>query len=307
MIYLYSAFGLCIKSEIELRELMPEPDANKIVDLHIRKANVIPELKALGEVPPSMDFENPDGVFMIWPGAAAIRIKDLSNIYIQGYPGVSERYMAFPLLGPVMGWILHQRGSLVLHSSAVRLDGHSIAFLGDKRAGKSTTAAAFIKNGADLITDDLLVINMKNSQQPMIQPSFAQIKLNEDASHRVDIPDSDALPLVIPNFPKRQYRLKSMVTQDVPCGAFFIIRREGETPKIEWADAGSGFQHLMRYSYNVRFYTAPISTQKRERHFKQCVELANSSKIGILSIPQGINELEETVQVVRKAMVDIQS
>jgi len=201
---------------------------------------------ALGEVPPSMDFENPDGVFMIWPGAAAIRIKDLSNIYIQGYPGVS-------------------------------------------------------------ITDDLLVINMKNSQQPMIQPSFAQIKLNEDASHRVDIPDSDALPLVIPNFPKRQYRLKSMVTQDVPCGAFFIIRREGETPKIEWADAGSGFQHLMRYSYNVRFYTAPISTQKRERHFKQCVELANSSKIGILSIPQGINELEETVQVVRKAMVDIQS
>lgn len=305
MTYRYRAFGLCLESAFKMAELSLEADDNREADIHIHSVDLGLEMKAMGEAPPYMNFEDPERVLMVWPGCAAAEICKNSHVNIQEYPGNPETYMAFPILGPIMGWVLFQRGLAVLHSSAISIDDCAIAFMGDKGAGKSTTAAAFLQAGADLITDDLLVIDMSSDELPMIQPSFAQLKLEDAAAHRMQIPDAKVLPLVMSGVTKRQHRLATMMKSPAPCDAFFVIHRKGTEPSIEWVEPGEGFQHLVRYSYNVRFHSAPVSMQARARNFKDCVKLANTSKVGILSIPHDLLDLDNTVDYVRQVMAKL--
>lgn len=300
MIHRYNAFGLCIQSDIKLDELSVEPDSTRLVDVFIRDVDLGYDLKALGEERPSVDFLNSDGVLMVWPGAAAIQFKKDNEILVQMYPSVPSNYMAFPLLGPAMGWLLHQRGALVLHSSAVRIDDISIAFMGDKRAGKSTTATAFLNQGAKLITDDLLVIDKDSFSNPIIHPSFAQVKLNDKSSLSINVADSKMMPLIMPGFDKRQYRLETMMKQATSPDYFFVIERTEEGPGVRWLESGEGFPQLLRYSYFVRFSTAPSNFQHHARHFQNCVNLEKHTSIGVLSVPIGEKRLDSTVRFMRE-------
>ena len=191
----YRAFGLTLGSDVRLDELAAQTDDSAPIDLRIVLTDLGETIPPLGHCP-RYEFEMPDGVEMMWPGAASVRIKDPSLVHIQPFEGIPETYLAFPLLGPVMGWMLHMRGLFVLHASAVRYDRRSVAFLGDKTAGKSTTASAFLKRDWKLITDDLLAIDCDGEGRPQMQPAFAQVKLNADAPN-ADIPEAAMLPLVM--------------------------------------------------------------------------------------------------------------
>ncbi|MBI4866025.1 MAG: hypothetical protein HY816_03650 [Candidatus Wallbacteria bacterium] len=63
------------------------------------------------------------------------------------------------LVGLVLGYLLHLRGVLCLHGSVLARNGRAIGILGDSGAGKSTVATALIRNGATLVSDDLLAVS----------------------------------------------------------------------------------------------------------------------------------------------------
>lgn len=296
----YRAFGLTIGSDVQLDELAPQPDDQAPVDLRIARSHFGETIPPLGN-PGRYDFNSAQGVEMMWPGAASVRIKNPSLVEIQPFDDVPERFLAFPLLGPVMGWMLHMRGLFVLHASAVHLAGRSVAFLGDKRAGKSTTASAFLQHGWELQTDDLLAINVPDAGPPQIQPAFAQIKLNADTP-ALDLPAATMLPLVMEGFEKRQYRLPHLPQVAIPAGCIFVLERGGDEPAIEWLSAGDAIAPLFRYSYNVRFQGAPPEQQDRARQFRQAARLADTTRIGKLRIPHARDRLGETVRLVEDAI-----
>lgn len=296
----YRAFGLTIGSDVQLDELAPQPDNLAPVDLRIARTNFGEAIPPFGN-PVRYDYNAPEGVEMMWPGAASVRIRSPSLVEIQPYDDVPERYLAFPLLGPVMGWMLHMRGLFVLHASAVHQDGRSVAFLGDKRAGKSTTASTFLQHGWELQTDDLLAVDVPDTGPPQIQPAFAQIKLNADTPP-VDLPSAKVLPLVMEGFEKRQYRLPHLPQVAIPAGCIFVLERGGSEPAIEWLSAVDAIAPLFRYSYNVRFEGAPPELQDRARLFRKAARLADTTKIGRLRIPHARDRLGETVRLVEDAI-----
>ena len=93
----------------------------------------------------------------------------------------------------------------MLHASAVNVNGCGVVFLGDKLAGKSTTAAAFVAAGHGLLTDDILAIDFDAPGGPMIRPGFSQLKLDEQASVGVLGEHGTAIPSVLPGLPKRRH------------------------------------------------------------------------------------------------------
>ena len=85
------------------------------------------------------------------------------------------------LLGPALALLLHQRGFLVLHASAVSLDGGVVAFLGHSGHGKSTTAATLHARGAAIVADDVVAVDLGAPGGPAALPGFPLLKLWPDA------------------------------------------------------------------------------------------------------------------------------
>lgn len=62
------------------------------------------------------------------------------------------------LLGAVLSFALIRQGIEPLHATVVAVDGVAVALMGDCGYGKSSLAAAFLREGHRLVTDDLLVL-----------------------------------------------------------------------------------------------------------------------------------------------------
>ncbi|UUL82381.1 phosphoenolpyruvate carboxykinase (ATP) [Sphingomonas qomolangmaensis] len=297
----YRAFGLLIESDFLLPELSIADSRDGPCDLRIVRADIgreIPEPNAQ----PVFDYEDPSGTVMIWPQVAGFRFRAPDLIEVEPAPNAKSELLAFPLLGPVMGWFLHLRGRMVLHASAVVWRGLAFGFLGDKLAGKSTTAAAFLRDGAQLLTDDLLVFAMDDPAVPLVQPAFAQLKLGDDSAAAVTIAGAKALPLVMDGFAKRQHRLHRLAAAPAACDALFILERGDGPAVIEWLDQKDAFLGLMRFGYNVRFANAPIAMQNRQRNFEQCVALARSLRFGVLRVPADLTRLDEVLEAVAESL-----
>ena len=142
--YYYSAFGMTIGSAFEIPELIPLKKSKPDVIIHE------------GEVPESLD--NPMKVgrrLQIKPGHFLYRQDDVAGyhvmngnrIVVQPSVHVQEKEVRLYLLGSVFGALVHQRGGLPFHASAIEVNGRCVLFCGQSRAGKSTTANAFVKRG----------------------------------------------------------------------------------------------------------------------------------------------------------------
>ncbi|MBT8216517.1 MAG: hypothetical protein KJO17_06695, partial [Acidimicrobiia bacterium] len=78
-------------------------------------------------------------------GTARFLISDGRRVVVEGSPGVPDSRIRLFLLGSVFGAILHQRGLLPLHGSAVEVGDRCMIFVGVAGSGKSTVAAALAK------------------------------------------------------------------------------------------------------------------------------------------------------------------
>lgn len=296
--YRYRAFGMRIASEWPLAELsVDDTVGGPVADLTIRLAEIRKPFPQADQAP-DFDYDSASGTTMVWPFVGAFRICNPGLLEIQPAPGSNPDYVAFPLLGPVMGWLLHQRGNIVLHGSALTWRGKAIGFLGDKMAGKSTTAAKFLSDNGSLLSDDLLVFDCSGTGQPRVQPAFAQLKLSDDAAAAITLSDSQALPLIMTGFPKRQHRLELLAPSPVRFDALFVLQRTSGDCSVGWMTQSQALTSLLRFSYNVRFANAPVGLQHRRRHFEQCALMARTIPVGVLSVPDTLERLDEVTEFV---------
>jgi len=80
------------------------------------------------------------------------------------HPSEAQLELYARALGPKL---LFQRGVTVLHASACSTDQGLIAFAGMSGAGKTTTARAFATMGAQLVSEDLLVL-LPDAKEPRV-------------------------------------------------------------------------------------------------------------------------------------------
>lgn len=303
-LHAYCAFGLIFRSEValpELTEVSLDPDTAYDVDIVLNSAG-----RSLPDLDDGLifDLHQEGDHYMAWPDVAAFRIRGTTRIEVQPYPNAPLAYLAFPLLGPVLGFLLHLRGQLVLHGSGVDVNGRAALFVGDKMAGKSTTAAAFIKNGHSLLTDDLLAIDLSNPNAPKVLPAFSQLKLSDEASDAIALPDAEKLPLVFEGFAKHQHRLAgSFSHQDVPVGHIYVLNRipdADSAPKLNAVRGVAALQAIARFAYVGRFGRAAFPEGAQASHLQRCAILASKCKVWQLDVPASLERIDEVVSLVRR-------
>jgi hypothetical protein len=141
------------------------------------------------------------------------------------------------LLGPVLGLLLRLRGITCLHASAVVLSGQAVAFVGAEGAGKSTTAAAFAREGHAVLSDDVVALEERDSGF-LVMPAYPQVCLWPDSVASL-YGSADALPHFSTGWEKHRLTLGSGRAQfenrPVPLGAIYFLgeRRAEAAPAVE--------------------------------------------------------------------------
>jgi hypothetical protein len=290
--HFYKAYGLTIASQIELPEL--EPSAPASVDVLITVGPIdLP--KPSPETGIAFRFE-PSQQYLAWQTVGAFLITDACRIEVEPAPGVDDALLAFPLLGPVMALLLHQRGLLILHASAIAVGGKSAVFMGDKGAGKSTTASAMIRAGHRLLTDDVVALDL--AEQPMIVPGFPQLKLAADAAAAFPIRQAEIRPQVHAAIDKMQHRLHGGFSGDaVPATRIYILER-GDKAAITPLPGVSALPAIIKFSYVTRFGRPALVGDFATTHLRQCAALASQIGVCRLEVPTGLDRIAEAVALI---------
>ena len=292
----YQAYGLTIASEINLPELVSVEPATADVLITVGPIDLP---KSSSDAATDFRFE-PDRQYLAWHAVGAFLITDGCRIDVEPAPGVDDMLIAFPLLGPVMALLLHRRGLLVLHASAIAVAGTSAIFMGDKGAGKSTTASAMIRAGHELLTDDVVAVDMTNPNKPMIVPGFPQIKLAADAAAAISLGEAEVRPQVHPAIDKMQHRLNGAFSGGtVPATRIYILER-GERAEISPLPGIAALPAIIKFSYVTRFGRAALPSDFAAMHLRQCARLADHVGVCRLEVPTGLDRIGEAVGLIER-------
>jgi hypothetical protein len=94
----------------------------------------------------------------------AVLDREARRIAIHASPEASREAVAVIVTGGVLAHAVASERRLLLHASAVELDGRVLAIGGASGAGKSTLAAAACAAGASLVADDALRCDSRDGQ-----------------------------------------------------------------------------------------------------------------------------------------------
>ena len=292
----YTAFGLCIHSSLSLPELAATRAAPDVI-LGLDNIDRTPPARAIvGKGWWATDQE----VCLYYDQLGAVLVRDGREMLVDAAPGLQEQALRGLILGAALAVLLHQRGLLVLHASAVDLGGTAVAFLGDAGWGKSTAAAALHARGCGVIADDVVALAWQNQGSPAVLPAFPRLKLWPKVVASLG-QDPDVLPRVYPGEDKRVYRATDGFPQaPVPLGCIYVLDG-GTCTEIEPLGSRDAFVQLVRHSYAVHLLQA---TGTASRHFRQCVQLADSVPVSRLTRQQSLAFLPDLVRLIEAHSAD---
>jgi hypothetical protein len=121
------------------------------------------------------------GYLLRFPGVGDFLL-DPDGQTVQGRPDgrTTERRVAHVLLDHVLPLALSLRQKTVLHASAIVTQHGCCLFTGPSGSGKSTLAASFLAAGADLLSDDCVILTEQHGTVRAL-PTYASLRLWSDS------------------------------------------------------------------------------------------------------------------------------
>lgn len=181
MTYTYTLYGLTLSVPFRCT-ILPLAPANAVPDITIVEGSVPRNLVA-----PKIAVQNWEadpGCFLLRGGRLAGRflVENGQKITLHRNPAAEDELLCANLTTGVIAALLCQRGQLVLHANVVMTPRGAVAISGESGAGKSTTQAALLARGCQMISDDVTVLRLESDGQVMVLPGVSKINLCEDAA-----------------------------------------------------------------------------------------------------------------------------
>ena len=260
---LYKAFGLVIESCIPIPQI---PEVTGVEpDVRVLKSKLIGVVDR--KAPRTAENYN----IVITLTDTLFRVTNGNLIEADICPEDTESNASVYLMGSCMGAILVQRGFMLLHGSCVTNGRDAILITGDSGAGKSTTAAEFLKRGWKLVTDDVTCVFDQNGI-PMVRSSYPSQKLWQDTIDRYEKHPDDIHSLYFNNDREKFGVNVSGSFHEGDCRLSMVVRLlpgpcESCVSPIEGM---AKVDQLFKNTY--RYYL--IEKRHQQRHFQRCVTLA---------------------------------
>lgn len=185
-------YGLRVHSELPLHQ-RHQLDGGP-PDVTIRIGRTIPGLKQPPEGTMLLDLEldrrmycatrHEDGhyTFRCHGVCDFVISADLGDVTVHMMEGGAADVAAVLATGALLSFILAMHQQAVLHASAVQVGDFVVAFVGMSGMGKSTLAALMCADGAVLVTDDVLRLDLDSDGLPTCFTGATELRLRKGAN-----------------------------------------------------------------------------------------------------------------------------
>ena len=219
-------------------------------------------------------------------------VEEGKHIRIDLDDGSDDRSVRLFLLGSCFGAILHQRGVMPLHASAIDTPRGAILICGNSGMGKSTTVTALVDRGYRMITDDVAALR-KEGGRFWLETAYPQVKLWENSLQHLG-KDTEGLDQVRPELSKRVLRLGSSIANK-PCKVLGLVWFYfGEGPSLREARGNERFFAIKKNVYRRSFLTP----SRKRSHYARCIDLARQLPIYCLERPETENSIDRVVGLI---------
>lgn len=279
----YSTCGLQMASAVLLPGMHAAPAGRLPPDITIGPGSVPRSLPDATGAGPTWEIAGEHFLLRV-PGVARFLLIGGRTVFFEMEPDADEADLPAFITGTVLGILLHQRGQIVLHASAVAVNGKAVLFCGRSGAGKSTLAAALAQRGLPLVTDDLCAISLDGNGVPMVAPDGRQLKLWTHSIDHLDLDDRRG-PRVRGRLEKFYVEPSSVFGRALPLAAIYALReaRPPHWPGIEVPNAVEAALVLRRNAYR------PQLVRRMNQHadyFHAATSIA--SKVGIFDLTRAL-------------------
>lgn len=307
-------YGLTVDSELPLHQERPAPPDSP-TDLTIRLGSPTaatdepPPGRVLLDLRASRQFytgsRTDHGYVLRFYGTCDVHIDEhLRTATVRLVDGASPHLAAVLAGGTVLAFVLAMRGAAVLHASAVQVGGSALGFVGASGMGKSTMATIVCADGARLITDDLLRLELSQTP-PTCSLGATESRLRKAtgdlAARFPDVPgrrstgdDRDALAvpvaqteglplaaLVVPLPDHQSSKTTATLERVPPMAAFLLLSRFPRL--VGWSDEEILKQHFGQLADVVE--RVPVYTAELPWGPPFPAELGNSVLRGVGLVP----------------------
>jgi hypothetical protein len=230
----------------------------------------------------SVDLAPPAGYLVHAPGFARILVTpDGTELICAPEPGGNSDWstllpaQALPLAATL-------RGFEVLHASGVVLRDRATLLTGPPGAGKSSLAAALMRRGATLLSDDTIALESREGTL-IAHPGAALLQLRAAEHGRLSTPERAILGAGEAFLDKQRYN-PSMTAPATPFGELLLLERVTHGPPLERIEAVDPFA-LLASTFNLSVRTP----ERLERHLDLAVALAATERVYRLRIQPDVN------------------
>lgn len=294
MIPIIRLYGLAVRSELPLHQDRPLPpgtlpDLDIVLGEQVRRTEDPPPGRVLLHLQVDRQYytaaETESDYLLRFYSTCDVRIsKDLRRAVVHLYPHADPDIAAVLAGGTVLAFVLSMRGAPVLHASAIQVGNQAVAFVGASGMGKSTSATLMCADGAKLITDDLLVLDL-DSTPPTCSLGATELRLRKAAGELSDRFDN-APNRRVTGDARDAIAAEPATTEDLPLAAIIVPApdRSGRTEAlVERTDPMTAFLLLSRFPRLLGWEDERILA----RHFQQLGDLIERVPVYVARLPWG--------------------
>jgi hypothetical protein len=191
------------------------------------------------------------------------------------------------LLGSAIGALLHQRGLLPLHASAVEVDDRALVFIAPSGGGKSTMAMHLQHLGHRVICDDICAVELADGKA-RVWPGLRNLKLWRASLEAIDAAP-DGLEPVLGDLDKYLYPISTSADDRAFELAAVVMLEWGDTPELTPLPGAAAAGALIANTFRGQL-VVPMGRQAA--HWRQCLQAFQAAGVEVLTRPRALDQLD---------------
>lgn len=262
------------------------------MDIRIRRGEVPQELSGRVRQTPLVQVNERGQLRYTVRNVADFLVSGGGEVIIDSPHADDTPDIAVFLLGPALGFLGLQRGLFPLQASTVVIGGRTVALMGPSATGKSTVAALLLAEGAELLSDDVTMIDVVAPGGPTVLPGPPRQKLWRDTLDALGIAPGRRLRRLVDleKFDRPVFRSFDGVPRrlDALCRLHPRIRQLPDGPRLV---PQSGLPAVRVLHDCIYRRTAADLLGLSDRVFQACAMLATTLPNHALTLPDGLGTM----------------